>query len=84
MPASEAFIVDALARKTIQEGKFEKIEAVIEAGEDSGSKTFNKDLFRLVKGGLVSKTDAIKASTNPRQLEMNLKGIFLSTGGIVQ
>ncbi|NQY31592.1 MAG: PilT/PilU family type 4a pilus ATPase [Coraliomargarita sp.] len=84
MPASEAFIVDALARKTIQEGKFEKIEAVIEAGEDSGSKTFNKDLFRLVKGGLVSKTDAIKASPNPRQLEMNLKGIFLSTGGIVQ
>ncbi|MGB0416505.1 MAG: type IV pilus twitching motility protein PilT [Coraliomargarita sp.] len=84
MPASEAFIVDALARKTIQEGKFEKIEAVIEAGEDNGSKTFNQDLYRLVKNGEVSRADAIKASPNPRQLEMNLKGIFLSTGGIVQ
>ena len=76
--------MDALARKTIQEGRFEKIEAVIEAGEDNGSKTFNQDLYRLVKGGKISRTDAIKASPNPRQLEMNLKGIFLSSGGIVQ
>lgn len=84
MPASEVFIIDALARKTIQDGRFEKIEAVIEAGEDNGSKTFNQDLYRLVKNGQVSKADVIKASPNPRQLEMNLKGIFLSTGGIVQ
>lgn len=83
MPASEAFVLDALGRKTIQDGQFEKIEAVIEASEDNGSKTFNQDLFRLVKGGLVSKDDAIKHSPNPRQLEMNLKGIFLSSGGIV-
>ena len=83
-PVSEAFVVDALARKTIQEGRFEKIEAVIEAGEDNGSKTFNQDLYRLVKDGQISRADAIKASPNPRQLEMNLKGIFLSSGGIVQ
>ncbi|CAA6676867.1 MULTISPECIES: type IV pilus twitching motility protein PilT [unclassified Lentimonas] len=84
MPVSEAFVLDALARKTIQDGQFEKIEAVIEASEDNGSKTFNQDLFRLVKGGLISKDDAINNSPNPRQLEMNLKGIFLSSGGIVE
>lgn len=83
MPVSEAFVLDALGRKTIQDGHFEKIEAVIEASEDNGSKTFNQDLFRLVKGGLISKDDAINNSPNPRQLEMNLKGIFLSSGGIV-
>lgn len=82
-PVSESFIVDALARKTITEGIFEKIEAVIEANEDNGSKTFNQDLFRLVKEGKVSRQDALKFSPNPRQLEMNLKGIFLSSGGIV-
>ena len=65
------------------EGKFEKIEAVIEANEDNGSKTFNQDLFRLVKAGLVSKEEALKFSPNARQLEMNLQGIFLSSGGIV-
>ena len=65
------------------EGDFEKIEAVIEANEDNGSKTFNQDLFRLVKAGLITRDDAMNSSPNPRQLEMNLKGIFLSSGGIV-
>ena len=83
IPVSEVFVLDALGRKTIQDGNFEKIEAVIEASEDNGSKTFNQDLFRLVKGGLISKADAIDNSPNPRQLEMNLKGIFLSSGGII-
>ena len=84
IPISEAFVLDSLARKTIQEGSFDKIEAVIEAGEDNGSKTFNKDLYNRVKAGQISKDVALKASPNPRQLEMNLKGIFLSSGGIVQ
>lgn len=83
MPASEAFIVDALGRKTIKDGEFDKIESVIEVSKDNGSKTFNQDLFRLVKNGLISKEDALENSPNPRQLEMNLQGIFLSTGGIV-
>lgn len=83
MPVTEAFVLEALGRKTIQDGQFDKIESVIEASEDNGSKTFNQDLYRLVKGGLISRGDAINNSPNPRQLEMNLKGIFLSSGGIV-
>lgn len=83
VPVSETFILDLLARKTIMEGNFEKIEAVIEANEDNGSKTFNQDLYRLVKAGKVNREDALSNSPNPRQLEMNLKGIFLSSGGIV-
>lgn len=83
VPVSEAFIVESLARKTIMEGNFDKIEAVIESSEDNGSKTFNQDLFRLVKAGKITKEDALSSSPNPRQLEMNLKGIFLSSGGIV-
>lgn len=84
VPVAETFILDSLARKTIQEGNFEKIEAIIEANEDNGSKTFNQDLYRLVKAGMITHEDALKHSGNPRQLEMNLKGIFLSSGGIVQ
>jgi twitching motility protein PilT len=82
-PVSESFIVDALARKTIMDGDFEKIEAVIEASDGNGSKTFNQDLYNLVKNGKITKEDAMGCSPNPRQLEMNLKGIFLSSGGIV-
>jgi len=84
VPIAETFILDSLGRKTIMEGKFEKIEAVIEASEDNGSKTFNQDLYKLVKAGRITREDALNNSPNPRQLEMNLKGIFLSSGGIVQ
>ncbi|MCH2156646.1 MAG: PilT/PilU family type 4a pilus ATPase [Opitutales bacterium] len=83
VPSCEILMVDGLARQTIEEGDFRKITAVIEAGEDLGSKTFNKDLYRLVKNGTISRNDGIAYSDNPKQLEMNLKGIFLSSGGIV-
>jgi len=82
-PACEIFVVDSLARSVIQDGAFEKIPSVIEAGGDNGSKSFNKDLYRLIKAGIISKAAGLENSPNPKALEMNLKGIFLSTGGIV-
>jgi len=83
LPAQEIFIVDGLARSVIGDGAFEKIPAVIEAGKESGSRTFNQDLFRLVKAGRITKKVALENSPNPKALEMNLKGIFLSSGGLV-
>jgi twitching motility protein PilT len=83
VPATEVFMVDAVARKTIEEGSFEKIPSVIDAGAATGCKSFNADLYRLVKAGVIAKNDALAISPNPRALEMNLKGIFLSTGGLV-
>jgi twitching motility protein PilT len=83
VPVVETFVMDALGRKTIEEGAFEKIPSVIESGANAGSKSFNADLYRLVKAGVIGKTDALAVSPNPKALDMNLKGIFLSTGGIV-
>ncbi|MGF1450916.1 MAG: type IV pilus twitching motility protein PilT [Opitutales bacterium] len=83
VPVVEVFVIDALGRKIIEEGQFEKIDSVIEASGDNGSRTFNGDLYRLIRGGLISKQDGLAYSPNPKALEMNLKGIFLSTGGIV-
>jgi twitching motility protein PilT len=83
MPVIEIFVVDGLGRKVIEEGAFSKIPAVIDAGKESGSKSFNMDLYRLIKAGLVTKQDGLAFSPNPKALEMNLKGIFLSSGGIV-
>lgn len=84
VPVVELLLVDSLAREIIRDGEFEKVAATIDAGKESGSKSFNRDLYRLVKAGLVTKDDALAHSPNPGQLEMNLKGIFLSEGGIVQ
>jgi twitching motility protein PilT len=83
VPVVEVFMVDALGRKTVETGAFEKIPSVIDAGAASGSKSFNIDLYKLVMNGVISKQDAFAVSPNPKALEMNLKGIFLSTGGIV-
>ncbi|NBD38480.1 MAG: PilT/PilU family type 4a pilus ATPase [Verrucomicrobia bacterium] len=84
LPVVEIFMVDHLARNVISEGTFEKIPSVLEASRDSGSKSFNQDLYRLIKDGLISRQTGLAASPNPKALEMNLKGIFLSSGGIVE
>ena len=84
LPVTEVFVLDSMGRKIIRNGTLDKIEAVIEASESNGSKTFNQDLYRLLKEGMISKEDALDNSPNARQLEMNLKGIFLSSGAIVK
>lgn len=83
IPVVEMLVMEALAKKVILEGNFQKIEGVIEASRDNGSKTFNQDLCRLVQINAISTEDALRISPNPQQLEMNLKGVFVSTGGIV-
>lgn len=83
-PVMEILCAESLAKKTILEGNLNKIDSVIEATTESGSKTFNQDLLRLVKEGKIHKEDAMRISPNPETLEMNLKGVFLSSGGIVE
>lgn len=84
IPAQEIFIADSMGRKVIEEGEYEKISSVIDASsKESGAKSFNADLYRLIKAGMISKEDGLAFSPNAKALEMNLKGIFLSTGGLV-
>ncbi|MGE9290760.1 MAG: type IV pilus twitching motility protein PilT [Puniceicoccales bacterium] len=83
MPSKEVMMVDPSIRKLIEVGHFEKLHSAIESGKENGSQTFNWDLYRLVKAGAVSQETALNFSPNPKQLEMNLKGIFLSSGGLV-
>jgi len=80
MPAMEILVADPVVKTLIQEGEFDKLPACLDSGEESGSHSFNKDLYRLVKGGYVAKGDAMKVSPNPQALEMNLKGIFVNEG----
>jgi len=79
VPANEILNADATIKNLILEGHFEKIQSVMESGIDTASFTFNKDLYRLIKAGTISKADGIRFSPNPQQLEMNLKGIFIKS-----
>ena len=78
LPALEILNADATIKTLILEGKFEKIQSLLESTGDSRTFSFNKDLYRLVKAGLISKADALRFSPNPQSLEMNLKGIFIT------
>ncbi|HEX9784111.1 MAG TPA: PilT/PilU family type 4a pilus ATPase [Opitutaceae bacterium] len=80
VPAIEILVADSIARNLINDGKFEKLPALLDSGVDTGSISFNKDLYRLVKAGLISKFDALQISPNPQALDMHLKGIILSEG----
>jgi twitching motility protein PilT len=78
-PANEILNADATIRNLILEGHFDKINTLMEGGLDGGTFSFNKDLYRLIKAGKISRADGIRFSPNPQQLEMNLKGIFIKS-----
>jgi twitching motility protein PilT len=76
--ALEVLVADSTVRNLILEGHFEKIQQLLELGDESGSKSFNRDLYNLIKSAKISKADGMRFSPNPPALEMNLKGIFTS------
>jgi len=80
IPAQEILITDTVVKNTIKEGQFDKVHTLLDLSPETGSRSFNKELYRLIKEGLISKADGMKVSPNPNALEMNLKGIFVSEG----
>jgi twitching motility protein PilT len=83
LPACEVFVVDALARRMLADGQFERVPELVEAGGDIGSHSLNKDLARLIRAGLVTKEVGLRVSPQPKGLEMTLAGISFSATRIV-
>lgn len=79
VPANEILNADATVKNLILEGQIEKIQGILEGSADSNSFSFNKDIYRLIKAGKISKADGLRFSPNPQALEMNLKGIFIKS-----
>jgi twitching motility protein PilT len=77
--AHEILSADATVRNLILDGNNDKIQQLLESSGDSNNKSFNRDLYRLIKEGKISKADGLRFSPNPPALEMNLKGIFFKT-----
>jgi twitching motility protein PilT len=74
--AFEILVADATVRNLLLEGQFDKIQLLLEAGDEAGSRSFNADLYRLIKAAKISKAEGLRFSPNPQALDMNLKGIF--------
>lgn len=80
IPACEILRTNALVRKLIIEEKPDKLQVVIEGGEEEGMISFNQSLYKMVKSGRVEAEVAMEFASNPEALQMNLKGIFLDSG----
>ena len=83
VPVTEILISTPIVRKLIAENRLAKLSSAIEGGEDDGMISFNKCLLKLVNDGVITEDAALATSDNPQALKMNLKGIFLSDGGII-
>lgn len=83
VPVVEILLVDNLTREIIGKKEFSKIPQIIEAGYQSGCKSFNDDLFRLLEDERITEEEALRLSPNREALKMRIKGIFISRGGIV-
>jgi twitching motility protein PilT len=79
-PAVEILINTATVRKLLEEDRLETLPAAIETGGEDGMQNFNQHLLQLVQAGKVTEKEALAKATNASALEMNLRGIFLSTG----
>lgn len=79
VPSNEVLFADATIKNLILEGQFEKIQSLLESSSDSRTFSFNKDLYRLIRAGKITKSEGLRFSPNPQALEMNLKGIFIKT-----
>ncbi len=75
--AFEILVADATVRNLILEGQFDRIQQLLDTGDEAGSMSFNRDLYRLIKGAKISKADGLRFSPNPPALDMMLKGIFV-------
>ena len=86
VPAVEIMFNSPAIAQLIRENLLKQIPTAIQAGKDEGMQSFNMSLVKLVKEKLVSVEDARLASDNPDELDMNLKGIYLSSakGGILR
>jgi twitching motility protein PilT len=83
IPGLEVLINTPLVRKLVYEGQLEKLPNAIEAGQGEGMMSFNQCMLGLVNRGLITEETALEHASNPEALKMNLKGIFLSDGGII-
>ena len=84
VPINEILINTSIVKKLIFDNQLEKVPQAIAGGEEEGMMSFNQCLLKLAKNGDITEETALKFSDTPQQLQMNLKGIFLSSGGIIQ
>jgi twitching motility protein PilT len=82
-PTNEIMIVNPIVKKLISEGEDAKILDAIRMCFQEGMVDFTENLRQLVERGDVDRATALEVAPSPEQLKMALKGIKVSTPGIL-
>jgi twitching motility protein PilT len=82
-PTNEIMIVNPIVRKLIAEGEDAKLNDAIRMCFVEGMVDFTENLRQLVERGDIDKATALEVAPNKEQLVMALKGIKVSTPGIL-
>ncbi len=83
VPTNEIMIVSPIVRKLISEGEDNKLIDAIRMSFQEGMVDFTENLRQLVERGDITKEVALEVAPNPEQFKMALKGIKMSTPGIL-
>jgi twitching motility protein PilT len=83
VPTNEIMILNPTIKDLIVKGEDKKLYDAIRIGFLEGMMDFTESLRLLVEKGDVSKETALEVAPNPEALKMALKGIKVSTPGIL-
>jgi twitching motility protein PilT len=83
VPTNEIMIVNPIIKKLISEGEDNKLIDAIRMCHQEGMVDFTENLRQLVERGDIDKATALEVAPSPEQLKMVLKGIKVSTPGIL-
>jgi twitching motility protein PilT len=83
VPTNEIMIVTPIVKKLISEGEDNKLIDAIRMSFQEGMVDFTENLRQLVERGDIDRSIALEVAPNPEQFKMALKGIKMSTPGIL-
>jgi twitching motility protein PilT len=83
VPACEVLICNSTVRKLIAEERDHELNSVIRNSAHEGMIDFTESIRLLVDKEYISAKTAYAAAPNPDELKMRLKGISVSSGGII-
>ncbi len=73
--ATEIMLGSPAIRELIRRNELKKLKEIIKESNEAGMHTFDQDIFRLWKEGLISKEDALEYSDSPTDISLWMSGI---------
>jgi len=83
VPTNEIMIVNPIVRKLISDAEENKLPDVIKMCFNEGMVDFTENLRQLIERGDIDRQVGLEFAPDPEKLKMALKGIKVSTPGIL-